>query len=153
MNINRSTHTHTATPSVEQNKFVLNDETRRVAYAFLKDYPAFNIEDRGTDLHLTVAQMLGNCATDKDPVTEIVLSSHMYNSFLACKKLIECLEPVNTIREMTEGRVGQLLGSTVYTEAYSHPMEQTMGPKEILFHTRNDKWFRVYTKETSSANV
>lgn len=148
-----STHTHSATPSVEQNKFVLNDETRKVAYAFLKDYPAFNIEDRGTDLHLTVAQMLGNCATDKDPVTEIVLSSHMYNSFLASKELIECLEPVSTIRDMMEGKVGNLFGSTVFTEAYSHPVDQTMGPKEILFHTLSNKWFRVYTKEVSSTNV
>lgn len=148
-----STHTHSATPSVEQNKFVLNDETRQVAYAFLKANPGYNIENSEDPLSTLIGKMSVNCVKDKDPVTEIVLSSHVYNSFLACKELIECLEPVNTIREMMEGKVGNLFGSTVFTEAYSHPVDQTMGPKEILFRTSSNKWFRVYVKETLSANV
>jgi hypothetical protein len=46
-----------------------------------------------------------------------------------------------------------LYGAVVYTEAYMHPTEQTMSPKEILFHTQSNKWFRVYTKTVSSANI
>jgi len=140
-------------PSTEQNKFALSAETRRIAYAFLKENPGCSIEDPGTDLFLTVSGVISNCSRDKDPVTEMVLASNVYNSFLHCEKLIMCLEPVESIREMMEGKVGRLLGSTVYTEAYTHPVEQTMGPKEILFRTLSNKWFRVYVKSESSVNV
>lgn len=140
------------TPAQEPNQFVLS-EARNAAYAFLKENPGYNIEASDVPLYVTVGQMGLNCAKDKDPVTEIILSSNMYNTFLGCNELIACLEPVIHIREMMEGKVGTLLGATVFTEAYSHPVEQTMGPKDILFRTLSNKWFRVFVKETSSANV
>ncbi len=133
------------TDSIEQedSKFSLNKETRN-AYAFLKANPVFNTEDAGiSNLFDVFTEIVGSCSRDKDPVQKVVLSSHMYNEFLSCTKLIMCLEPATTIRDIMKGKVGKILGSTLYTEAYSHPAEQGMGCKEILFHTLSDKWIRI----------
>jgi hypothetical protein len=145
--------TMTTEPTLDANHFTLNNETRNAAYAFLKANPGYNIEDSGSPLFTIIGQMGLNCAKDKDPVTEIILSSHGYSRFLGCNELIMCLEPVTRFQEMIEGKVGSLLGSTVYTEAYTHPLEQTMAPSDILFRTLSNKWFRIYAKNTSSANV
>ncbi len=128
-------------------QFVLNADTLASAYAFFQANPGYNIEVSGSSMCTVIGKMSVNCAKDKDPVREIVLSSHMYNNFLGCNELIMCLEPVTTIREMKEGKVGSLLGCTVYTEAYAHPVEQTMGQKDILFRTLSNKWFRTYVKD------
>jgi hypothetical protein len=133
--------------SQNREPFALNADTLASAYDFLQANPGYNIEDPGSPLFTIIGQMGLNCSKDKDPVREIVLSAHVYNNFLGCNELIMCLEPVTTIREMTEGKVGGLLGSIVYTEAYAHPLEQTMGLKDILFRTLSNKWFRTYAKD------
>lgn len=145
--------TMTIEPTLEVNDFVLNKETRKVVYAFLKENPGYNIEDSGASLYTVIGRVCIDCLKDKDPVTEIILSSHVYNSFLGCDELMTSIEPVKRIRDMMEGKVGSLIGAMVYTEAYMHPVDQMMGPKEILFHTQSNKWFRVYSKADSSANV
>ncbi len=127
----------------EQKMFVLDSSVRERAYAFLAQNPEFNNEDVQATLYDAVTSTVLLWSRDKDPVTKIVVSAGVYNRFMAESKLIAMVEPVQSIKDLQEGKFGYLLDATLYTEAYKHPVDQTMGPKELLFQTLSDRWIRI----------